>query len=183
MSEWYEKVIYEEDSRLLSWLMFRTSAELFGEDEKENLDLMTDEEESWARTVAKYGKDEQTFVFIKPHIEAPHIETGIGTYDDTPTEEPSGHDWVSSETRKPDGTIRNEFREDMNSMADRPTENFFLGLAGVVFDSGYTSATHIKCSKCFILSPKSLDECQNCGNTKVWMLDKYLDLLMAINSN
>ena len=193
MSDEYDKVIYEEDSRLLSWLMVRQSAELYGEDAEQKLDEMADEEEQWVRAVAKYGKDEQPFIFVKPHSLI--AETAIGTYDNTPEEEPKASDWISSETIRPEpklaivqhwsgqcgkpltkctgklrngdlcihtastvsaeleADIRQEFKEDWNSMADRPSENFFLGLAGVLFDSGYSTQTHVTCPKCFVLTP------------------------------
>jgi hypothetical protein len=100
MSDEYDKVIYQEDSRLLSWLMVRQCAELLGEDAEENLELMTDEEEQWVRAVAKYGKDEQVFTFIKPHSEI--AEVGTSTYDNTPEDEPKASDWVTSETVRPE---------------------------------------------------------------------------------
>jgi len=156
MSEWYEKVIYEEDSRLLSWLMFRTAAELFGEDEEENLDLMTNEEEQWVRAVAKYGPDEAPFNFITVFG---NVATSV--IDITAEDEPKGSDWVSSETVKQDGSIRQEFKEDWNSMADRPTENFFLGLAGVIFSDEWI-ANHTTCPNCFVLTPTQTDECTVC---------------------
>lgn len=40
---------------------------------------------------------------------------------------PSGHDWVASETRKEDGTIREEFLEPTNNLSDRLQGYVFLG--------------------------------------------------------
>ena len=196
MSDEYDKVIYEEDSRLLSWLMVRQCAELLGDDAEQNLELMTDEEEQWVRAVAKYGKDEQVFTFIKPHSEI--AEVGTSTYDNTPEDEPKGSDWIASETVKQNGKflvkltnksgcgkteancydfncnhvmvvteaevqtdIRQEFKEDWNSMADRPTENFFLGLAGVIFTDEWQYG-HTTCPNCFVLTPTDVDECTVC---------------------
>ena len=202
MSDEYDKVIYQEDSRLLSWLMVRQCAELLGEDAEENLELMTDEEEQWVRAVAKYGKDEQVFTFIKPHSEI--AEVGTSTYDNTPEDEPKASDWVTSETVRPEkklnivqkvssdcgkplhectgprygigycnhvtetvsselvDDIRQEFKEDWNSMADRPTENFFLGLAGVIFTDDDWLTNHTTCPNCFVLTPTQTDECTVC---------------------
>lgn len=198
MSDEYDKAIYQEDSRLLSWLMVRQCAELLGENAEENLDLMTDEEEQWVRTVAKYGKDEQAFNFINLYG-----ERATSVYDSTPNDEPKGSDWVASDTIRPEpkftivqkwsgmcnkpltectGMLRNgdlcihtartvsseltddirqEFKEDWNSMADRPTENFFLGLAGVIFSDDWQYG-HITCPNCFVLTPTQTDECTVC---------------------
>jgi hypothetical protein len=199
MSDEYDKVIYEEDSRLLSWLVVRQCTELLGDDAEQNLDLMTDEEKQWVRVIAKYGKDEQPFNFVNVYGE---VATSV--YDNTPEDEPKGSDWVTSETVRPkpkitivqdwssdcgkpltkctgvlrngdlcihtartvsaelEPDIRQEFKEDWNSMADRPTENFFLGLAGVIFTDDDWLTNHTTCPNCFVLTPTQTDECTVC---------------------
>lgn len=41
--------------------------------------------------------------------------------------EPSGSDWISSETRRPDGKIRSEFTPPISNLMDRCPSTYFLG--------------------------------------------------------
>lgn len=70
-------------------------------------------------------------------------------------EEPSGHDWVSSEVVGRDGSIREEFAP--------PTYNI---LDGGVLDNLYEldsmSKRHTECGWCHLLTPKAFNDCQSC---------------------
>lgn len=62
-------------------------------------------------------------------------------------------------------SIRNEWKVEWTSMADRPDEAFFLGLAGLRYVENnferYTKWNKV-CPECHIYTPKNLDTCQNC---------------------
>ena len=65
---------------------------------------------------------------------------------------------------------RYEFKQDWNSMADRPTENFFMGLSGLRYiETDQTHFTRINtvCSQCYLYTPTRLENCQNCDRTLV----------------
>lgn len=66
---------------------------------------------------------------------------------------------------------RAEFKEDWNSPADRPSENFFLGLAGLreyneLIDRKW-EMTNSVCTTCNIMTPRVFDVCQNCESVLV----------------
>ena len=66
--------------------------------------------------------------------------------------------------------IRHEFKQDWNSMADRPTENFFLGLPGLRYienDQTYFTRINTVCSNCYLYTPTRLATCQNCDRVLV----------------
>ena len=66
--------------------------------------------------------------------------------------------------------IRHEFKQDWNSMADRPTENFFLGLPGLKYiesDQTYFTRINTICSNCYLYTPTRLATCQNCDRVLV----------------
>lgn len=79
------------------------------------------------------------------------------------------HDsWIKSAEWLPQE--RYEFKQDWNSMADRPTENFFLGLAGLKYiESDQTHFTRINtvCNSCYLYTPSRLATCQNCDRVLV----------------
>ena len=65
---------------------------------------------------------------------------------------------------------RYEFKQDWNSMADRPTENFFLGLPGLRYvesDQTYFTRINSVCSNCYLYTPSRLETCQNCDRVLV----------------
>lgn len=194
-----EQARYEDESRLLSWLMVRQSAILLGENAEEYSELMTDEEESWVRAISRYGKDEQPFVFTNIYS-----EQSTGVYDNTPEDMPKGSDWISTETVRQnqrqvitlvdssncgkaekdcyemscvhrltvessrlETDIRQEFKEDWNSMSDRPSEEFFLGLSGLRFIEDTWTGSHQTCPNCFVLTPVNIEECTVCDKELV----------------
>lgn len=66
--------------------------------------------------------------------------------------------------------IRYEFKQDWNSIADRPSENFFMGLPGLRYiesDQTYYTRLNSVCSNCFIYTPTRLETCQNCDRVLV----------------
>lgn len=65
---------------------------------------------------------------------------------------------------------RYEFKQDWNSMADRPTENFFMGLPGLRYiesDQQYFTRLNTVCSECNLYTPSRLATCQNCDRALV----------------
>jgi hypothetical protein len=148
----------------LSWLEVQEQAVYLLDPETES------EEELWARSIAKNGIDESTFAFADAIRARNMLQSEHGYYSfgsvDLVVEETTQHDWVSSDTVKQDGTSREEFRPQTNSLTDRPDENFFLGLAGMRFieaglEDRYTRINRV-CSNCHIYTPKALVKCQNC---------------------
>jgi len=79
------------------------------------------------------------------------------------------HDtWIKSAEWLPQE--RYEFKQDWNSMADRPTENFFLGLPGLKYienDQTYFTDINTICSQCYLYTPTRLATCQNCDKVLV----------------
>jgi hypothetical protein len=66
--------------------------------------------------------------------------------------------------------IRYEFKQDWNSMADRPTENFFMGLPGLRYiedDQTYFTRINTVCNHCYLYTPTRLATCQNCDKVLV----------------
>ena len=60
---------------------------------------------------------------------------------------------------------RYEFKQDWNSLADRPTENFFMGLPGLRYieqDQEYYTRINSECAHCHIYTPTRIPICQNC---------------------
>ena len=65
---------------------------------------------------------------------------------------------------------RYEFKQDWNSMADRPTENFFMGLPGLRYiesDQQYFTRLNTVCSECNLYTPSRLELCQNCDRVLI----------------
>jgi hypothetical protein len=65
---------------------------------------------------------------------------------------------------------RYEFKQDWNSIADRPTENFFMGLPGLRYiETDQTHFTNINtvCNHCYLYTPTRLATCQNCDRLLV----------------
>lgn len=79
------------------------------------------------------------------------------------------HDtWVKSSEWLPQE--RYEFKQDWNSMADRPTENFFMGLPGLRYiesDQQHFTRLNTVCSDCNLYTPSRLELCQNCDRVLV----------------
>lgn len=64
---------------------------------------------------------------------------------------------------------RYEFKQDWNSIADRPSENFFMGLPGLRYiedDQSYYTRLNSVCPHCFIYTPSRMAECQNCDRNR-----------------
>jgi hypothetical protein len=64
--------------------------------------------------------------------------------------------------------IRNEFHDSGFSVSDRPSESFWLGLAGLRWNENIDDATYVwlqsnkPCQSCHILTPRHESLCQNC---------------------
>ena len=66
--------------------------------------------------------------------------------------------------------VRHEFKQDWNSMADRPTENFWFGLPGLRYiesDQQHFTRLNGVCTSCNLYTPSRLDTCQNCDKVLV----------------
>jgi hypothetical protein len=79
------------------------------------------------------------------------------------------HDsWIKSAEWLP--RERYEFKQDWNSIADRPTENFFMGLPGLRYienDQTYFTRINTVCNSCYLYTPTRLETCQNCDRVLV----------------
>lgn len=157
---------YLEEPKWLSWLQVQEQAVYTLDPETET------EEELWYRSVAKNGITEEVYAFADAHrtrnaLKSDHDYYSYGSID-LAVEPTSGHDWAESETIRPDGTTRHEFKQDWNSLADRPSEDFMLGLPGLRAIENGTQDRYLKwnklCSKCGIYTPKAMATCQNCEN-------------------
>lgn len=162
----FRRAEYLEEPRWLSWLQVRELAVYTLDPESES------EEELWARSVAKHGLDESVYQYADS-IRAKHLlQSDHGYYSkstvDLAVEPTSAHDWAEPETVRTDGTTRHEFKQDWNSLADRPTEDFMIGLPGLRAIENGIQDRYLKwnrlCSKCGIYTPKAMANCQNCEN-------------------
>jgi hypothetical protein len=170
-----------------------TVRNLVSEDEVDTEDT---EEDDWVDIQTKYGHDTSEYTFndrseiregtISIDIEppsghdwiAPVSKTGRMIYVVTGTKATCGRkeeDCFDTECKhipilELEEEIRYEFKQDWNSMADRPTENFFLGLAGLRYiENDQTHFTRINsvCSNCYLYTPSRLETCQNCDKVLV----------------
>lgn len=158
---------FQDEPRWLSWLQVQEQAVYTLDPESES------EEELWARSIAKNGLDESVYQYADS-IRAKHLLKSDHGYYSMSTvtlevEPTTAHDWISSSTISPrDGLERLEFLESSNSLADRPNEDFFLGLAGLRSIENGTQDRYLKgqrlCTKCNIYTPKAMATCQNCEN-------------------
>lgn len=60
---------------------------------------------------------------------------------------------------------RYEFKQDWNSMADRPSPDFMMGMPGLRYieiDQEFFTRLNIVCSECHLYTPKKDTLCQNC---------------------
>lgn len=158
-----------------------------------------DEENNWADIQTKYGHDTEDYTFgDQSETRAGSISTEVepvSGHDWTspvtkmahalmvtldgmsecgkPLTECSNfnckHDtWVKSAEWLPQE--RYEFKQDWNSIADRPTENFFMGLPGLRYienDQTYFTNINTVCSSCYLYTPSRLATCQNCDRVLV----------------
>jgi hypothetical protein len=170
-----------------------TVRNLVSEDEVDTEDT---EEDDWVDIQTKYGHDTSEYRFndrseiregtISIDIEppsghdwiAPVIKTGRMIYVATGTKATCGRreeDCFNTECKhipilELEEEIRYEFKQDWNSMADRPTENFFLGLPGLRYienDQTYFTRINSVCSNCYLYTPSRLETCQNCDKVLV----------------
>lgn len=162
----FRRAEYLEEPRWLSWLQVKELAVYTLDPESET------EEELWARSIAKNGIDESVYQYADS-IRTKHLlQSDHGYYSKSTVNlavaETSGHDWAESETIRPDGTVRHEFKQDWNSLADRPSEEFMLGLPGLRSIENGTQDRYLRsnklCPKCRIYTPKAMATCQNCEN-------------------
>jgi len=65
---------------------------------------------------------------------------------------------------------RNEYKTDWNSMADRPSPDFMMGMPGLRYieiDQEFFTRLNIVCSECHLYTPKKDTLCQNCDKVLV----------------
>ena len=162
-------------------------------------DDLDTEDEDWVDVQAKYGHDTSDYVFgDRSETRAGTISTETDTvsgHDWVSPETRTGHALQltldgMSECGKPlsecsnfnckhntwvksaewlDQT-RHEFKQDWNSMADRPTENFWFGLPGLRYienDQQYFTRLNVVCKECNLYTPSRLELCQNCDRVLV----------------
>ena len=163
---------------------------------EEEVDTENTEEDDWVDIQTKYGHDTTEYVFkdrsetregsISIEVEPPSGHDWIGSvtktgrmiYVATGTKATCGRkeaDCFDTECKhipilELEEEIRHEFKQDWNSMADRPTENFFLGLAGLRYienDQTYFTRINSVCSNCYLYTPSRLETCQNCDRVLV----------------
>jgi len=166
---------------------------------QDEVDTEETEEDDWVDIQTKYGHDTTEYAFtdhseiregtIQLDIEPPsghdwalpvqvHAHALVITLDGMsecgkPLTECSNfsckHDtWIKSAEWLPQE--RYEFKQDWNSMADRPTENFFLGLPGLKYienDQTYFTRINTVCKSCYLYTPTRLETCQNCDRVLV----------------
>jgi hypothetical protein len=162
----------------------------------DEVDTEDTEEDDWVDIQTKYGHDTSEYTFndrseiregtISIDIDAPSghdwiapvSKTGRMIYVVTGTKATCGRkeadcfdiDCKHIPIIEEQEEIRYEFKQDWNSMADRPTENFFLGLAGLRYienDQTYFTRINSVCSNCYLYTPSRLETCQNCDKVLV----------------
>lgn len=191
---------YEDDEKLRSILDVLKATELFGElisiKTIVSEDEVDTEEEDWVDVQAKYGHDTTDYVFgDRSETRAGTISTEsepVSGHDwVSPVQHTGKKIYVISGTKAMcglkeadcfDPTCRHvpvleeqdeeryEFKQDWNSMADRPTENFFMGLPGLRYiesDQQYFTRLNTVCSECNLYTPSRLELCQNCDRVLV----------------
>lgn len=191
--------IYEDDEKMRSILNVLKAAELFGEViYVRNLieEDINDEENDWADIQTKYGHDTSDYVFgdrsetragtisvesepVSGHDWVSPVQlTGRKIYTIASVRAMCGlkeADCFDVTCRhvpilEEQDEERYEFKQDWNSMADRPTENFFMGLPGLRYieqDQEYYTRINTVCSNCYLYTPTRLATCQNCDKTLV----------------
>jgi hypothetical protein len=154
------------------------------------------EEDNWADIQTKYGHDTQDYVFgdrsesragtISIESEpvsghdwiSPVTNTGRKIYVVTGVQALCGlkeADCFDASCRhvptlEEQDEERHEFKQDWNSMADRPSENFFIGLPGLRYlesDQQYFTRLNTVCVECNLYTPSRLELCQNCDRVLV----------------
>jgi hypothetical protein len=191
---------YEDDEKLRSILDVLKATELFGElisiKTIVSEDEVDTEEEDWVDVQAKYGHDTTDYVFgDRSETRAGTISTEsepVSGHDwVSPVQHTGKKIYVISGTKAMcglkeadcfDPTCRHvpvleeqdeeryEFKQDWNSMADRPTENFFMGLPGLRYiesDQQYFTRLNTVCKECNLYTPSRLELCQNCDKVLV----------------
>ena len=186
---------FQSEPNWMDWLAVEQMSQLI----MVNLDTQDDDEvERWADTVAKYAELDDAFEYVDVDgIERLGIndiepeETDQHDWVSPVQEYPEqamlslACDCVGScknlgyseacttgrvEWSEPTKQYRYEYKQDWNSIADRPNEDFFLGLAGLRFiaeprDSYYKS--HVLCTECNLYTTKTDAECGECGKLLV----------------
>ena len=191
--------VYEDDEKLASILNILKAAELFGEiitikSIMDDNDIETDDD--WVDVQSKYGHDTTDYVFgdrsetragtISTETEpvsghdwiSPVTSTGRKIYTISGVRALCGlkeADCFDLTCRhvpilEEQDEERYEFKQDWNSIADRPTENFFIGLPGLRYieqDQEYYTRINTVCSNCYLYTPRRMATCQNCDKTLV----------------
>jgi hypothetical protein len=156
-------------------------------------------EDEWVDVQSKYGHDTEDYVFgDRSEMRAGTISTEIETIsghdwvssvqihahalmvtldgmsecgkplNDCSNFECKHQSWIKAAEWLPQE--RYEFKQDWNSMADRPTENFFMGLPGLKYienDQTYFTRINTVCNSCYLYTPTRLKTCQNCDRVLV----------------
>jgi hypothetical protein len=192
--------MYEDDEKLRSILDVLKASELFGEVISIKPILTDEEvdtkDEDWVDVQAKYGHDTTDYVFgDRSESRAGTISTEVEPVSGhdwvSPVTSTGKKIYVISGVRALcglkeadcfDPTCRHvpvleeqdeeryEFKQDWNSMADRPTENFFMGLPGLRYiesDQQYFTRLNTVCRECNLYTPSRLETCQNCDRVLV----------------
>ena len=75
---------------------------------------------------------------------------------------PSGHDWVSSVTRRADKSERNEFAPTSVKIEDGLDEETILHLNLAELDDETQRNREVECPWCHLMTPKQFNDCQDC---------------------
>lgn len=76
--------------------------------------------------------------------------------------DPSGHDWVSSVTRRADKSERHEFAPTSVKIDDGLDELTILRLNLAELDDETQRSREIECHWCHLMTPKQFNDCQDC---------------------
>jgi hypothetical protein len=186
---------YQDDENMRSILDVLKAAELFGELISVR-NLVNEEEDNWADIQTKYGHDTTDYVFgDRSEMRAGTISTEtepVSGHDWVAPVTLTGRKiYIISSVRALcglkeadcfDPTCRHvpvleeqdeeryEFKQDWNSIADRPSENFFMGLPGLRYieiDQTHFTRINTVCNHCYLYTPTRLETCQNCDRVLV----------------
>lgn len=77
----------------------------------------------------------------------------------------SAHEWVSAQTVRTDGRVRDEFHAQATSLADRPSEAEWMGLSARLEDDRYMRLQEheVVCDSCFMVRMQHIAFCEWCS--------------------
>jgi hypothetical protein len=153
-----DEVVYNDEANYISWLKLVQLVQF---------DMVIDPDDD---AEVEFELDRRAVGFNPNDEVVVWSDEGLRSIDAEPDTEVSQHDWVSAHVRKKDGSIRDEFLPQTNSLLDRPTENDKFGLPGLRYiekpDKVFFSL-NVECPSCHIFTPSVDDACQNCESNLI----------------